>query len=145
MKMALIALVLLALTGCASMDAAHMEGVKQDAAKYQAYSEVETQKQVAVQECFKRAATDSQFGSCALMGVASGMAGTFGGRPTATTIAPTSGQLVQGTVSAIAPYAAAASIARSVADVQAKDPVVVEPQAPVIVRPEIVNPVIVGP
>lgn len=140
MKAVLIALAALVLTGCASLDAAHIEGVKQDAEKYRAYSEVETQKQVAVQECFKKATTDSQFGSCALMGVASGMAGTFGGRPTATAIAPTAGQLVQGTVNAIAPYAAAASIARSVTNVQAKDPVTVPTE---VVRPEIVRPEVI--
>jgi outer membrane lipoprotein SlyB len=145
MKSLIVALVAVGLTGCASLDAAHIEGVKHDAEKYRAYSEVETQKQVAVQECFRKASTDSQFGSCALMGVASGMAGTFGGRPTAATIAPTTGQLVQGTVNAIAPYAAAASIARSVADVQAKDPVVVEQQPPLVVRPEVVNPIVIGP
>jgi phage shock protein PspC (stress-responsive transcriptional regulator) len=139
MKALIIGLALL-LTGCASMDAAHIEGVKQDAAKYQEYSRIELQKQAAVRACFNVAHTDNQVAMCAMMGVATGVASTFGGRPTPITIAPTSGQLIQGTVSAVAPYAAAAAIAKSVAEVQAKDPIVTPTQ---VVRPEIVRPEII--
>lgn len=141
MKRLMICLAALALTACAAMDAAHIEGQKQDSAKFKEYTDVEYQKQVAVQECFKKASTDNQLSTCALMGVATGMASTFGGRPTATAIAPTTGQVIQGTVSAVAPYAAGASIVKSATAVQAKDPVVVTQPQPLVVRPEVVHPV----
>lgn len=135
----------LALTGCAAFDAAHIEGQKQDAAKYRDYTDVEYQKQTNVQTCFNRATTDTQIAMCSMLGMATGMASTFGGRPTATAVAPTTGQVIQGAARTLAPYAAAASIANSVSKVQAKDPIITEQPAPVIVRPEIVSPVIVRP
>lgn len=131
------------LAACAAMDAAHIEGQKKDAEKYRQYSDVELQKQVAVEACFKKAATDNQIAICALMGTATGMASTFGGRPTGTNIAPTTAQALGSTVEAVAPYGAAAAIANSVSKVQAKDPVVVTQPEPVIVRPEVVSPVVV--
>lgn len=133
----------LALAGCASLDAAHIEGQKQDAAKHKSYSDVELQKQTNVETCFNRATTDNQMAICALMGTATGMASTFGGRPTPTAIAPTTGQVLQGTAQAVAPYGAAAAIANSVSKVQAKDPVVVNQPEPLVVRPEVVQPTIV--
>lgn len=142
--MRLIALALAAaLPACASLDAAHIEGQKQDAKKYTDYSDVELQKQYNVETCFNNANTDHQVALCAMLGMGVGMASTFGGRPTTTTIAPTTGQVIKGTVQAVAPYGAAASIANSVSNVQAKDPI--KQPAPVIVRPEVVNPVIVRP
>jgi hypothetical protein len=133
----------LALTGCAAFDAAHIEGQKQDAAKYKDYSDVEYQKQVAVQECFKKAGTDTQIAFCARVGQSTGMASTFGGRPTATAIAPTSGQMLKDTLTGIAPYAAAAAIVKSATNVQAKDPITVTQPEPVIVRPEVVHPTVI--
>lgn len=138
----LIATITLLFTGCAAMDAAHIEGQKQDAKKYTDYSDVELQKQTNVEICFGRATSDVQIAMCSMLGMATGMASTFGGRPTTTTIAPTTGEIIKGTVKAVAPYGAAASIANSVSNVQAKDPVITEPT---IVRPEVVNPVIVRP
>jgi len=129
----------LALTACASLDAAHIKGQEQDAKKYQHYSDVELQKQANVQACFNRASTDNQVATCALMGVATGMASTFGGRPTATAIAPTTGQVIKDTATAVAPYAAGASIVKSATAVQAKDPLVVQQPAPVIVEPTVVQ------
>jgi hypothetical protein len=129
----------LALSACAPLDAAHIEGQKQDAAKYKQYSDVELAKQEAVSQCFARATTDNQIAMCALYGQGIGMASTFGGRPTGTTIAPTTAQAVGRTLEKVAPLAAAAAVARSVADVQAKDPQIIEQPAPLIVRPEIVR------
>lgn len=138
--MRLIALALAAvLPACASLDAAHIEGQKQDAKKYTDYSDVELQKQYNVETCFTRATTDTQIAMCSMLGMATGMASTFGGRPTATAIAPTTGQVIQGTAQTLAPYGAAASIANSVSNVQSKDPIITEQPAPVIVRPEIVR------
>jgi outer membrane lipoprotein SlyB len=128
------------LTGCASMDAAHIKGQEMDAQKYQQYTDVELQKQTNVQSCFNRATTDNQIATCALMGVATGMASTFGGRPTNTKIAPTTAQAVGHTAEKLAPYGAAAKIADSVADVQAKDPIVVQQPAPVIVEVPVLAP-----
>lgn len=133
----------MSLTACASFDAAHIEGQKADAAKYQAYSDVELAKQSSVSNCFARANTDNQLATCALMGVATGMASTFSGRPTSTNIAPTTMQAIGTTAEKLAPYGAAASIAKSVSNVQSKDPVIVQQADPVVVRPEIVQPVIV--
>jgi hypothetical protein len=42
------------------------------------------------------------------------------------------------TLETVAPYGAAAAIARSVASVQAKDPQVVTQPQPLVVRPEVV-------
>jgi hypothetical protein len=75
---------------------------------------------------------------CALFGQGVGMASTFGGRPTGTTIAPTTMQALGQTLETVAPYGAAAAIARSVASVQAKDPQVVTQPQPLVVRPEVV-------
>ena len=138
-----IAFALLALSGCSVFDTAHIEGQKVDAAKYKQYSDVELQKQVALEECFKKASTDARMAICALMGTATGMASTFAGRPTATDIAPTTAQAIGATVEAVAPYGAAAAIAKSVAKVQAKDPVVVNQPEPLVVRPEVVHPTVV--
>ncbi|GLS13610.1 hypothetical protein [Hydrogenophaga electricum] len=138
-KAALLAAVALAtLSGCAALDAAHIKGQEQDAAKYRAYSDVELQKQVNVQSCFDNARTDHQIAMCAMYGQGVGLASTFGGRPTATTIAPTTGQVIQGTATAVAPYAAGASIVKSATSVTSKDPVVVTQPEPTIVRPEVV-------
>lgn len=145
MRMIIAAITTLALTGCAALDAAHIEGQKQDAKKYTDYSDVELQKQTNVETCFKRATNSTEIAMCSMLGMATGMASTFGGRPTTTTIAPTTGQVIQGTAQTVAPYGAAASIANSVSKVQAKDPIITEQPAPVIVRPEVVNPVIVRP
>lgn len=131
-----------ALTGCAAMDAAHIAGQLHDATKYTNYSDVELQKQINVSSCFAHARTDNQTNTCAMMGVATGMASTFGGRPTQTAIAPTTGQVIKDTAIGVAPYGAAAAIARSVGNVQAKDPIVTPTQ---VVRPEIVNPLVVRP
>ena len=138
-----LAAVAAAVSGCANLDAAHIAGQEKDRAKYGDYSDVELQKQVNVGACFEKATTDNQIAYCALMGTATGMASTFGGRPTATAIAPTTGQVIKGTAEAIAPYAAAVGVARSVAGVQSKDPIIANP-TPTIVRPEVVNPVIVN-
>lgn len=144
MKKTLIALITAAsLTGCAMFDAAHIEGQKADASKYKQYSDVELAKQNAVAACFARANTDNQLAYCALFGQSVGMASTFGGRPTGTNIAPTSMQALGSALETVAPYAAAAAIAKSVSNVQSKDPVVVQQAEPVVVRPEIVQPVIV--
>lgn len=145
MRLITASLTIALLSGCAAMDAAHIEGQKQDASKYTSYSDVELQKQFNVETCFGRASSDVQIAMCALMGTATGMASTFGGRPTATAIAPTTAEVIKDTAKAVAPYGAAASIANSVSNVQSKDPVVVDSPAPVIVRPEVVNPVIVRP
>ncbi|MCK9515651.1 MAG: hypothetical protein WCZ20_01335 [Hydrogenophaga sp.] len=142
-KTTFLALAFLALSGCAALDAAHIEGQKQDAAKYSDYADVEYQKQVAVQECFKKAGSDTQIAFCAMFGQSTGMASTFGGRPTATAIAPTTGQMVKDTLTGVAPYAAAAAIVKSATSVQAKDPITVTQPEPVIVRPEVVHPAIV--
>ena len=140
MKRLAIFLTTLFLTACASMDAAHIEGQKQDAAKFREYTDVQYQQAVAVQQCFQKATTDNQIAYCALLGTSTGMASTFGGRPTTTTIAPTLAQTIQGTAQAIAPYAAGASIIRSATSVQAKDPIITPTQ---VVRPEIVRPEII--
>lgn len=145
MRLIIATLTATLLPACAALDAAHIEGQKQDAKKHTDYSDVELQKQINVETCFKRATTDTQIATCSMLGMATGMASTFGGRPTTTTIAPTTGQVIQGTAQAIAPYGAAASIANSVSKVQAKDPIITEQPAPVIVRPEVVNPIIVRP
>lgn len=136
--LAVITLLALIASGCAGLDAAHIKGQEQDAAKYRAYSDVELQKQVNVQSCFDKANTDNQLATCALMGVATGMAGTFGGRPTTTAIAPTTGQVIKDTATAVAPYAAGASVVKSATGVSAKDPVVVTQPEPTIVRPEVI-------
>jgi hypothetical protein len=52
-------------------------------------------------------------------------------------------QAIGTTAEKLAPYGAAASIAKSVSNVQSKDPVIVQQADPVVVRPEIVQPVIV--
>ena len=135
----LTACVALALTACAGLDAAHMKGQEMDAQKYQHYSDVELQKQTNVQSCFNRATTDNQIATCALMGVATGMASTFGGRPTGTSIAPTTGQVIKDTAKVVAPVWGAVEIGRSVSGVQAKDPIVVQQPAPVIVEPTIIE------
>ena len=145
MRLIIAALTILALTGCAALDAAHIEGQKQDAKKYTEYSDVELQKQTNVETCFNRATNSTEIAMCAMLGMGTGMASTFGGRPTITTIAPTTGQVIQGTVQTLAPYGAAASIANSVSKVQAKDPIITEQPAPVIVRPEVVRPEVVNP
>jgi hypothetical protein len=137
-RLILATLCAFALTACASMDAAHIEGQKADATKYQHYSDVELAKQTAVAACFTRATTDNQIAMCALFGQGVGMASTFGGRPTGTTIAPTTMQALGQTLETVAPYGAAAAIARSVASVQAKDPQVVTQPQPLVVRPEVV-------
>lgn len=135
----------LALTACASFDAAHIAGQNADAQKYRDYSDVEMEKQRAVTACFTSAGTasatasDLRIAMCALYGQGVGMASTFGGRPTNTAIAPTTMQAVGGVVQAVAPYAAAAAIAKSVSQVQAKDPITVTQPEPVIVRPEVVQ------
>lgn len=143
MKTLAAAFALLVLTACAGLDAAHIEGQKQDAAKYRQYSDVELAKQEAVSECFRKASTDNQLSTCAMLGMATGMASTFGGRPTGTAIAPTTAQAVMGGLEAVAPYGAAAAIANSVSKVQAKDPVVVNQPAPLVVRPEVVQPTVI--
>lgn len=143
LALAALSAVSLAMTGCAALDAAHIEGQKQDAGKYKQYSDVELQKQIAVEACFNKASTDNQIAICALMGTATGMASTFGGRPTGTNIAPTTMQAIGSTVEKVAPYGAAAAIAKSVANVQAKDPVVVNQPEPLVVRPEVVQPTVV--
>ena len=135
----------LALSACAGLDAAHMKGQEMDAQKYQHYSDVELAKQQAVSECFTKASTDNQIAMCALYGQGIGMASTFGGRPTGTTIAPTTAQAVGRTLEKVAPLAAAAAVARSVADVQAKDPIVVNQPAPVMVEPTIVAVPVLAP
>ena len=145
MRLITASLTIAVLSGCAAMDAAHIEGQKQDASKYKVYSDVELQKQTNVETCFGRATSDVQIAMCSMLGMATGMASTFGGRPTATAIAPTTGEIIKDTAKAIAPYGAAASIANSVSNVQSKDPVVVDAPAPVIVRPEVVNPLVVRP
>lgn len=145
MRMIIAAIAAAILPACAALDAAHIEGQKQDAKKYTDYSDVELQKQTNVQTCFNRATNSTEIAMCSMLGMATGMASTFGGRPTTTTIAPTTGQVIQGTAQTLAPYGAAASIANSVSKVQAKDPIITEQPAPVIVRPEVVNPVIVRP
>lgn len=141
--MATLAVLSIAMSGCAYFDTAHIEGQKMDAAKYKQYSDVELQKQVAVEACFAKASTDNQINTCAMMGLATGMTSTFAGRPTATDIAPTTAQAIGATVEAVAPYGAAAAIAKSVAKVQAKDPVVVTQPEPLVVRPEVVHPTVV--
>lgn len=130
----------MALTGCASLDAAHIEGQKRDAEKYRDYTDVEIEKQVGVQKCFDKATDASSAALCAMYGMATGMASTFGGRPTATTIAPTTGENIRGTARDVAPYAAGASAVRSVTNVQAKDPIVTPTQ---VVRPEVVRPEVI--
>lgn len=139
-RLILATLCAFALTACASMDAAHIAGQNADATKYQHYSDVELAKQTAVASCFARAGTDNQIAMCALYGQGVGMASTFGGRPTGTTIAPTTMQAVGDTLKAVAPYGAAAAIASSVTSVQTKDPA-----PPLVVRPEVVNPVVITP
>ena len=138
-----LALAALALSGCAALDAAHIAGQAKDALKYQQYSDVELAKQEAVSECFRRASTDNQLSTCAMLGMATGMASTFAGRPTPTAVAPTTAQALGSSLEALAPYGAAAAIARSVSQVQAKDPVVVQQAPPVVVRPEVVRPEVV--
>jgi hypothetical protein len=133
------------LTGCASMDAAHIEGQRADAAKFKDYTDIQYQQAVAVQECFKKAATDVQIAMCAMLGQSTGLASTFGGRPTNTPIAPTTAQAVGRTIEKAVPLAAAAAVARSVADVQAKDPIVVNQPAPLIVEPTIVEVPVLAP
>jgi hypothetical protein len=141
----------LVLGGCAAMDAAHIKGQEYDAQKFRDYSDVELEKQRAVTACFTSAATalagagasDARIAMCALYGQGVGMASTFGGRPTGTTIAPTTAQAIGSTLEAVAPYGAAASIAKSVSKVQAKDPVVVEQPSPVVVTQP--APIIVPP
>jgi hypothetical protein len=140
MKRLVIFLTALFLTACASMDAAHIEGQKQDAAKFKDYTDVQYEQAVAVQECFKKANTDNQMAFCALMGTSTGMASTFGGRPTTTTIAPTTLQTIGGTVEKIAPVAGVASVVRNATGVSAQPPLIVEQPAPLIVRPEIIIP-----
>lgn len=135
-----LALIPILLSGCASFDAAHIEGQKQDANKYAKYSDVELQKQVNAERCFERASTDIQVAFCSMLAQSVGITSTFAGRPTATSIAPTTLQSIGDTVKAVAPYAAASAIAKSVSDVQSKDPIVVQQPAPVIVRPEVVIP-----
>lgn len=129
----------LALTACAGMDAAHMKGQEMDAQKYQHYSDVELEKQKAVSSCFEKASTDNQIAMCALYGQGIGMASTFGGRPTSTSIAPTTAQAVGRTLEKVAPVWGAVELGRSVSGVQAKDPLVVTQPAPVIVQPTIVE------
>jgi hypothetical protein len=129
----------LALSACAGLDAAHMKGQEMDAQKYQQYTDVELAKQQAVSECFTKASTDNQIAMCALYGQGIGMASTFGGRPTGTTIAPTTGQVIKDTAKVVAPVWGAVEIGRSVSGVQAKDPIVVQQPAPVIVEPTIIE------
>jgi hypothetical protein len=145
MRLIIAILAAVLLPACASLDAAHIKGQEQDAAKYSTYSDVELQKQVNVETCFNQAKSDAQMAMCALMGTATGMASTFGGRPTPTAIAPTTGENIRGAIKDVAPYAAGAIIGRGLTRVQAKDPVIVEQPAPLVVRPEVVNPLIVRP
>jgi hypothetical protein len=142
MRLIIAILAAVLLPACASLDAAHIKGQEQDAAKYSTYSDVELQKQVNVETCFNQAKSDAQMAICALMGTATGMASTFGGRPTPTAIAPTTGENIRGTAQAIAPYAAGASVIRSATGVQAKDPIITPTQ---VVRPEIVRPEVIIP
>jgi len=139
MKRILTLCAALALSACAAFDAAHIEGQKQDAAKYKQYSDVELAKQEAVSQCFARATTDNQLATCAMLGMATGMASTFGGRPTGTTLAPTTAQVIKDTAKAVAPVWGAVELGRSVSGVQAKDPIVVQQPAPVIVEPTIIE------
>jgi hypothetical protein len=139
MKRIAIFLTALFLTACASMDAAHIEGQKQDAAKFREYTDVQYQQAVAVQQCFQKATTDNQMAYCALLGTSTGMASTFGGRPTTTTIAPTTLQTIGRTVEKIAPVAGIASVVRNATAVSAQQPLIVEQPAPLIVRPEIIT------
>lgn len=138
MKTIITALIAIALTGCASMDAAHIAGQKAESDKFHDYTDVQVQQQANVGECFKKASTDVQIGFCALLAQGTGMASTFGGRPNATAIAPTTAQTVMGGLEKIVPYAAAASIVRSATSVQAKDPVIVTQPAPLVVQPEVI-------
>jgi hypothetical protein len=137
------AVVALTLGGCAAMDAAHIAGQTNDTKKFTDYTDVQYQQQLAVQACFTKASTDNQIAMCALMGQGLGMASTFGGRPTTTTVAPTTMQALGDTIKGVAPAGfgawAAARIAGSVARVQAKDPVVVTQPAPLVVEPTIVE------
>lgn len=130
--------------GCAGLDAAHIKGQEIDRSKYTDYTDVEVEKQIGVQKCFERATDAASTAVCAMYGTATGVASTFGGRPTGTAIAPTSGQVFRDTITGVAPYAAAAAVVKSATGVQAKDPVVVQQPEPVIVRPEIVHPLVVG-
>lgn len=132
-----------ALTGCASMDAAHLAGQQADGKKFADYTDVQMQQQAAVAACFGKASTDAQMAMCALMGQGLGMASTFGGRPTATTVAPTTMQAIGQTLEKVVPIGAAAwaasKISGNVSAVQAKDPVVVQQPAPLVVEPTIVE------
>jgi hypothetical protein len=139
-RLFLMTLCALALTGCASLDAAHIAGQRADQAKYEAFTDVQLEAQRGVTECFKRAATDVRLMACGMVAQAIGMANTFGGRPGATAIAPTTGQSLAGVARVVAPAWAAVEIARGVAAVQSKDPIVVEQPAPIIVRPDVVGP-----
>jgi hypothetical protein len=139
MKRFVIFLTALFLAACSSLDAAHIEGQKQDAKKFTDYTDVQYQQAVAVQECFKKATTDNQIAFCALLGTSTGMASTFGGRPTTTTIAPTTLQTIGRTVEKIAPVAGIASVVRNATAVSAQQPLIVEQPAPLIVRPEIIT------
>jgi hypothetical protein len=139
MKRFVIFLTALFLAACSSLDAAHIEGQKQDAKKFADYTDVQYQQAVAVQECFKKATTDNQIAFCALLGTSTGMASTFGGRPTTTTIAPTTLQTIGRTVEKIAPVAGIASVVRNATAVSAQQPLIVEQPAPLIVRPEVIT------
>ena len=128
------------LSGCASLDASHIAGQRADADKYTAYTDIELEKQKVARECFAQAGgSDVRFVACAMMGQSTGIVSTFAGRPTETRVAPTFGQTVVEGVKSVAPYAAAAVVANSVAGKLGRDPVVVNAPEPIIVRPEVIT------
>jgi hypothetical protein len=128
--------------GCASFDAAHIEGQRQAAAQYKHYSDVAMQTQVSVQSCFKTATTEMQTAICAMLAQSSS-ANALAGRPDQKVLAPTTGQIIGQTVQTVAPlalgaYGAVKAVEALAAHPKTVNPVIVEQPAPIIVDPFVV-------
>lgn len=139
LKSVFLGLAVLALSACSTT--AYEKGVQGNANNYKLYSDLMLAQQVTLQECFKSASDKSH---CAILAAGTNTASILGGRPNDIRVAASPGEIVQSVASKgldaatlIYGIKAASRTIQTGFTASGKDPLVV--------RPEIVNPVIVGP
>lgn len=123
------------LSGCSTT--AYEAGVKGNQDNYKLYSDIYLAQQNTIQECFKSAVADKS--QCAILAAgANGL--VLGARPTEIRVAASPGEIAKEIASK--GFDAAALVYGLKAVGKAVEAAVKDP---LVVRPEIVNPVIVGP
>lgn len=139
LKFVFLSLAVLALSACSTT--AYEKGVEGNAGNYKLYSDVLIAQQNTLQECFKHSSDKSQ---CAILAAGTNATSTLGGRPNDIRVAASPGEIIKSV--AEKGFDAAAMIYGFKAVGKALETgFTAAGKDPLVVRPEIVNPVIVGP